>query len=281
LYEQLHDKKVCAALRTKGVFFMQFETAFSDVSLPTREIKPRNKGLTMMIDWGLPLGHQKDVLEASGYYVDMAKIAATIPGLMPKDILKKKLTTYAESEVSTSQGGLFTEHAYIQGKLPQFFEEIAKLGFSAVEISDNLLDWSLEEKHQTIRMAIEDYGLKVLGEVGRKDGAMTDENIIADLEVCITSGVSAVFIEAYELFSGEQIRDDLIKKIFNEFPPEKIIYELPVVVLPGINREFKHKVASWMIAEFGEDVNLANVEWDEVLFTEMIRRKLGDNLEMG
>ena len=260
---------------------MQFETAFSDVSLPTREIKPRNKGLTMMIDWGLPLGHQKDVLEASGYYVDMAKIAATIPGLMPKDILKKKLTTYAESEVSTSQGGLFTEHAYIQGKLPQFFEEIAKLGFSAVEISDNLLDWSLEEKHQTIRMAIEDYGLKVLGEVGRKDGAMTDENIIADLEVCITSGVSAVFIEAYELFSGEQIRDDLIKKIFNEFPPEKIIYELPVVVLPGINREFKHKVASWMIAEFGEDVNLANVEWDEVLFTEMIRRKLGDNLEMG
>jgi len=31
---------------------MQIETAFSDVSLPTREIKPRSKGLTMMIDWG-------------------------------------------------------------------------------------------------------------------------------------------------------------------------------------------------------------------------------------
>ena len=260
---------------------MQIETAFSDVSLPTREIKPRSKGLTMMIDWGLPLGHQKDILEASGYYMDMAKIAGTIPGLLPKDILQKKLATYAAFDVSTSQGGLFTEHAYIQGKLPQFFEEIAKLGFSAVEVSDNLLNWSLEEKRQTILMAIEDYGLKVLGEVGRKDGVMTDEEIIADLEVCMVSGVSAVFIEAYELFSGEKIREDLIKKIFDRFPPEKIIYELPVVVLPGINREFKHKVASWIVAEFGEDVNLANIEWDEVLFTEMVRRKIGDNLKTG
>jgi hypothetical protein len=34
-----------------------------------------------------------------------------------------------------------------------------------------------------------------------------------------------------------------------------------------------------MVAEFEEDVNQANVEWDEVLFTEMDRRKIGDNLE--
>jgi phosphosulfolactate synthase len=258
---------------------MRIENAFLDVPLPTRENKPRGKGLTMMIDWGLPLGHQNDILETSGYYIDLAKIAGTIPGLLPKEVLKKKIASYNEAEISTSQGGLFTEYAYIQGKLPEFFQEISKLGFSAVEVSDNLLDWSLEEKRRTIRMAIEDYGLKVLGEVGRKDEVMTDEEVIADLEVCIDSGVSAVFIEAYELFAGEEIRSELIKDIAKKFPPEKIIYELPVDVLPGISREFKHKVCSWMIAEFGSDVNLANVEWDEVLFTEMVRRKTGDNLE--
>jgi phosphosulfolactate synthase len=260
---------------------MHIETAFSEVPLPSREIRPRSKGLTMMIDWGLPLRHQIDVLETSGYYVDMAKIAATIPGLLPKDILRKKIAAYKEAGVSTSQGGLFTEYAYLQGKLPEFFNEITELGFSAVEISDNLLNWSLEEKRQTIRTAIDDFGLKVLGEVGRKDDVMTDDEIIADLEVCMESGVSAVFIEAFELFSGEEIRGDLIKAIAGKFPVEKIIFELPVDVLPGITRDFRHKVASWMIAEFGGDVNLANVEWDEILFTEMVRRKIADNLDAG
>ena len=215
----------------------------------------------------------------SGFYVDMAKIAATIPGLMPKDILQKKLAAYKEADISTSQGGFFTEYAYVHGKLPEFFEEISELGFSAVEVSDNLLDWSLDQKRQAIRMAIDDYGLKVLGEVGRKDEVMTDSEVLADLEVCIGSGVTAVFIEAYELFAGDKIRADLIQNIANKFPSEKIIYGLPVDVLPGVTRAFKHKVASWMISELGGDVNLANVEWHEVLFTEMVRRKIGDNLE--
>ena len=55
---------------------------------------------------------------------------------------------------------------------------------------------------------------------------------------------SAVFIEAYELFAGEEIRGDLIKVISEKFPTEKILYGLPVDVLPGISRKFKHKVAS-------------------------------------
>ena len=49
-------------------------------------------------------------------------------------------------------------------------------------------------------------------------------------------------------------------------------------VLPGMSREFKHRVCTWMITEFGGDVNLANVEWDEVWMTEMLRRPTGNNL---
>ena len=256
------------------------QTAFSEIPLPSRSEKPRTNGLTMMIDWGLPLGHQVDVLETASDYIDMAKVAATIPGLLSEKVLKKKLATYAEAGISTSQGGLFTEYAYVQNKVEALFAEIARLGFTAVEISDNLLNWSLEEKRQTIRTATEDFGLKVLGEVGRKEGLMTDDEIIADLEVCFEADVAAVFIEAHELFSNDQIRGELIAEIAKRFPVEKIIYELPVDVLPGVTREFKHKVCSWMVAEFGSDVNLANVEWHEVLFTEMVRRKAGDNIEV-
>jgi phosphosulfolactate synthase len=259
---------------------MQIETAFLDVSLPTRQAKPRDLGFTMMIDWGLPLSHQASVTESAGAYIDMAKIAATIAGLMPKEILIQKLANYKSADISTSQGGLFTEYAYLQGKLEPFFKEVSELGFSAVEISDNLLNWSLAEKRQTIRMAMDDFGLKVLGEVGRKEGVMSDDEVIEDIEVCLDCGVAAVFVEAYELFAGENIRSELISRIAENFPKEKIIYELPVIVLPGISREYKHKVSTWMVAEFGMDVNLANVEWDEIWMTEMLRRRIADNIEM-
>lgn len=259
---------------------MQIETAFSQVSLPERIGKPREYGLTMMIDWGMPLGHQTDLIDSAGYYIDMAKIAATITGLMPKEVVKKKLKAYAAAEISTSQGGLFTEYAYLNEKLDPFFEEVAALGFSAVEISDNLLEWSLDEKRRTIRKAIDEFGLSVLGEVGRKEGSMTIDEVLLDLDTCFDAGVSAVFIEAYELFAGEEIRSDLITEIAKKFPDEKIIYELPVVVLPGISREFKHKVSSWMVEQFGGDVNLANVEWDEIWMTEMLRRRLADNISV-
>jgi phosphosulfolactate synthase len=258
---------------------MPIETAFPEVPLPDRQAKPRETGKTMMIDWGLPLSQQISLAESAGAYIDMAKIAGTIAGLMPKDVLKQKLANYQSADISTSQGGLFTEYAYLQGKLEPFFKEVSELGFSAVEVSDNLLNWSLEEKRQTIRLAIDDFGLKVLGEVGRKEGFMSDDEVIEDLEICLEAGVSAVFVEAYELFAGEEIRSALIARIAKMFPPEKIIYELPVVVLPGISREFKHKTCSWMVEEFGGDVNLANVEWDEIWMTEMLRRRIADNLD--
>ncbi len=53
------------------------EFLFPNIPIPERQSKPRKRGLTMMIDWGLPLGLQKDCLEAQGLYVDEAKIAAS------------------------------------------------------------------------------------------------------------------------------------------------------------------------------------------------------------
>jgi len=254
---------------------MGIETAFSAIPLPDREAKPRSKGITMMIDWGLPVGLQADVVETAGHYIDMAKIAGSIVGLMPKTTIEKKLAIYRDRDISTSQGGLFTELAFMQGNIDPFFEEMVALGFSAVEISDNLLNWSLTEKKKTIRRAVDEFGLRVLGEVGKKEGVLDDDEFLADLEACFEAGSSKVFLEAYELFSGDKIRGELIAAIVDRFPMEDVIFELPVVILPGINREFKHKVTGWMVAELGTNVNLANVEWDEIWITEMVRRGAG------
>ncbi|MEM7302895.1 MAG: phosphosulfolactate synthase [Pseudomonadota bacterium] len=255
-------------------------TAFPDLSIPLRSNKPRTTGVTMMIDWGLPVGHQTDVVDTAGAYIDMAKIAGSISALMPEHTLKEKIRAYRDADIDTSPGGLLAEYAYLKGNLHPFFRNAIELGFSAVEISDNLINWDLATKRETIQIAINEYGLNVLGEVGRKDEAMSNDSVLRDIETCFEAGVSSVYVEAQELFGGEHIRSDLINSIVEEFSGLKIIYELPVVLLPGSSREFKHRVANWMVSEFGPEVNLANVEWDEVWVTEMIRRRMADNLEV-
>lgn len=251
---------------------MTEEYAFRQIPFPARSSKPRRHGRTMMIDWGLPPGHQRDVVRAAGLYIDHAKLAGSIPKVMPEVLLREKLSIYRSEGIPISSGGLFAELAWMQGNIDPFFAELQRLEFSAVEISDNLLEWTLTEKRACIRKAIEQYSLTVYGEVGKKEGGLNDDAVLADLDVCLDAGCDIVFLEAYELFHDGAIRSALIREIGRRFPMDKLLFELPVVVLPGISREFKHKVLTWLVREFGTEVNLANVEWDEIWLTEIVRR---------
>ena len=53
--------------------------AFTSIPVPERQAKPRTRGLSMMIDWGMGLGRQADTLDSAGLYIDNAKIAGPIP----------------------------------------------------------------------------------------------------------------------------------------------------------------------------------------------------------
>ena len=246
------------------------EFLFPNIPIPERQSKPRKRGLTMMIDWGLPLGLQKDCLDAQGIYVDEAKIAASIPRVMPKTYLKKKMDAYREHEIFAFPGGLFTELAIAQGNYDVFLKDAKEAGFSGIEVSDNLLKIDPRKKKAAISRAVNEYGLTVMGEVGRKEGSMTQEELIADVENCLDAGASMVLLEAHELFHGD-IRQDVLDELMKKVPMEKIMFELPVVVLPDVTKAYKIKVLFWMIKQFGTDVNLANVEWDEIYFTEITR----------
>ena len=245
--------------------------AFDRIPIPDREEKPRSRGLTMMIDWGLPLGLQKDCINSHGFYVDEAKIAAGIPRVMPSRILKEKIAAYSDHEIPCFPGGLFTELAIAQDNYDLFLEEARNIGFGAIEVSDNLLALSPADKKQAIRRASEDFYLEVMGEVGRKEGVLSADELIADVENCIEAGASLVLLEAHEMFHGE-IRQDVIESLVKRVPLEKLMFELPVVVLPDVTRDYKHRICVWLVKQFGTEVNLANVEWDEVYITEIIRR---------
>lgn len=248
--------------------------AFEDIPIPDRQEKPRTRGLTMMIDWGLPRGLQKDCLENQSFYVDEAKIAAGIPRIMPQKTLEAKIETYRDFQVPCFPGGLFTELAIAQGNYEKFLEQARQIGFSAIEVSDNLLELSRNEKKKAIRKAVEEFDLTVMGEVGRKEGVLSEDELIADVENCVDAGVQLVLLEAHELFHGD-IRTDVIESLIKRVPLSKLMFELPVVVLPDVTRDYKHRICAWLVAQFGTEVNLANVEWDEIYFTEICRRGMG------
>ena len=248
-----------------------YNYAFGQISIPDRQDKPRSLGLTMMIDWGLPLALQKDCLASQGLYVDEAKIAGSIPRVMPLDVLKEKLAAYTNQAIPCFPGGLFTELAIAQGRYDAFLEEARSIGFQAIEVSDNLLTLSSTDKAKCIRHAVDDFGLTVMGEVGRKEGALSGDELIADVENCLEAGATIVLLEAHELFHGE-IRQDVIDALVKRVPLAKLMFELPVEVLPDVTRDYKHRICAWLVAQLGTEVNLANVEWYEVYLTEIIRR---------
>lgn len=247
------------------------QMAFAEIPTPARQEKPRTAGLTMMIDWGIPAGQQADIIASAGHLIDKAKVAGGIPRFMPYDLLKQKLEMYRSAGISTANGGLFTELALKQGTYDILLTELCELGFAALEVSENLIVLSAAEKTKAVRHAREAYGLQVLGEVGRKEGTMSDDEIIQDVEIYLNAGVQAVYLEAYEMFDGPNPREDLIRRLSENFPAEALIFELPVVILPGTTRDIKHQVAAQMVSILGTEVNLANVEHDELYLLECVR----------
>jgi phosphosulfolactate synthase len=121
---------------------------------------------------------------------------------------------------------------------------------------------------------VENFDLSVMGEVGRKEGSLSDDELIADVENCLEAGAALVLLEAHELFHGE-IRQNVIDALAQRVPKEKLMFELPVAVLPDVTRDYKHRVCAWLVQHFGTEINLANVEWDEIYFTELVRRGMG------
>ena len=73
---------------------------FTSVPLPAGRstTKPRRKGLTMMMDWGLPLGQQEDWLGLLAPVVDLAKLVVGTARLYEE-------ITSAASSTSTRRTG--------------------------------------------------------------------------------------------------------------------------------------------------------------------------------
>ncbi|MBO6515520.1 MAG: phosphosulfolactate synthase [Bacteroidia bacterium] len=233
-------------------------------SLPERPVKPRNAGMTMVMDKGLGLRQVEDFLESSEQYVDIVKLGFGTSIVTPK--LKEKLALYKAANIPVYFGGTLFEAFLVRNKLDEYKRVLDEFGITHVEISDGSIEITEEEKCSYISEFAKDY--TVLSEVGSKD---TEKIIppykwIAMMKAELEAGAWKVIAEAREsgtvgIFrkSGE-VRSGLVEEILTQIPQEKILWEAP-----------KKVQQVWFIELYGANVSLGNIAPNEVIPLETLR----------
>lgn len=250
-------------------------TPFAMIPLPSERTtdKPRRTGLTMMMDWGIPLGAQEDWLGLIGRYADFAKLVVGTARLYEDDYLRRKIDLYKSHGVSPFLGGQFLEYVFARqgfAGVGAFCEEALRVGVEAVEVSDNVVPLSDADRRRLIETAVS-AGLAVHGEVGSKKTETAGSDLIAQAELCLDAGAHIVLVEGAELVSDHTPHTALIEELQESLRPETVMYELVGPWISGVTLSDVYALKVFLVETFGPDVNLANVMPDAVWETEALR----------
>ncbi|OFV68479.1 MAG: (2R)-phospho-3-sulfolactate synthase [Candidatus Syntrophoarchaeum caldarius] len=238
------------------------------------------KRVTMLLDKGIGLRSQRDLLDTAAPYITQVKIGWGIGNVLPEEILKEKIALYREVGIIVSPGGTALEKAILEDKIDQFSLWLRESGFDAVEVSNGVVKLDEDEKCDLIR-DFNKKGFIVLSEVGSKD-PLRDHSISIKDRVEATraeldAGSQKVIVEAREGGKGIGFFDksgSVISHKISEFLEcvdwRDIIFEAPLK-----NQQV------FFIKKIGVDVNLGNIAHDEILSLETLRRGLrGDTLKI-
>jgi phosphosulfolactate synthase len=252
---------------------------FAMVPLPAARsgTKPRRSGLTMIVDAGLPLGQQADLLALAADYVDLAKIKTGTARLYGEKSLVRKLQQYRRSRVQPFLGGQFHEYVFATqgaGALGRFYEEALRLGFEAIEISDNVVPLTPAERRRQIRAA-RAAGLTVYGEVGSKETASDPRLLVSQAEECFAAGAALVLVEAAELVAKGRPKGRTIRLLAGSLDMRRVMIELPGPWIPEVRHCDVEALKKLLVEELGPDVNLANVSPADLIDLETTRVGLG------
>ena len=117
--------------------------------LPERSQKPRENGLTMILDKGLSCRQVEDLIASSHQYADIAKLGFGT-SIITND-LKKKLSLYREANIKTCFGGTLFEVFIARG----LFDEYRKYSGQSIFISLSCQKLSLPQCPQEFHCCLE------------------------------------------------------------------------------------------------------------------------------
>jgi phosphosulfolactate synthase len=243
------------------------------LDVPARESKPRNRGMTHVIDKGLNLRDIEGLFDTAGEFVDIVKLGWGTSYVTNN--LEKKIALYRSFDTPVVCGGTLFEAVYGRDKLDEFKSWLKEFRFSHVEISDGTLEIPRDRKLELIAEFAQDF--VVLSEVGSKDA---DVNIAPYLWVQwmreeLDAGAWKVIAEGREGGTAGiyrptgELRTGLVDEIEHSIDFHDLIWEAPT-----------KSSQAWFIKRFGPSVNLGNIPPDEVIALETLRLGLrGDTLK--
>lgn len=232
--------------------------------IPDRNLKPRESGLTMMMDKGMSIRQVEDCLSVAENYIDIVKLGWGTSYVTPN--LAEKIEVYQKAGIPVYFGGTLFEAFLVRGQFDDYRRILDKYKIFHAEVSDGTIELEHELKCHFIYELSKDF--VVLSEVGSKD----EEKIIPPyqwielMDAELKAGAWKVIGEAREsgnvgLFraSGE-VRQGLVDEILTAIPSEKIIWEAP-----------KKAQQAWFVKLCGPNVNLGNIAAEEIIPLETIR----------
>jgi phosphosulfolactate synthase len=247
---------------------------FSLSQLPDRIKKPRNHGITMVMDKGLSIEETRNFLSIAEPYVDVVKLGFGTSYVTPN--LDKKLEVYRSSNIPIYFGGTLFEAFLIRGQLEEYIRICKEYGVGYIEVSDGSVDIDHLEKCKIIERLTK-FGT-VLSEVGSKDAAhiIPPYKWIELMQAELNAGARYVIAEAREagnvgIYRGTgEVREGLVQEILTKIPSEKILWEAP-----------QKSQQLYFIELIGANVNLGNIAPNEMIALEAMRIGLrGDTFEL-
>ncbi len=232
--------------------------------LPERTAKPRQNGLTMIMDKGLSIRQVEDFLETSADFADIVKLGWTTSFVTPN--LTEKLAVYRNAGIPVYFGGTLFEAFVVRNQFDDYRKLLDKYDIHYAEVSDGSLDMKMDDKLDYIRQLATQ--VTVLSEVGSKDEAkiIPPYKWIQLMKAELEAGAWKVIGEAREggtvgLFrSSGEVRQGLVEEILTQIPPESIIWEAP-----------QKEQQVWFVKLLGANVNLGNIAPSETIPLETIR----------
>ena len=233
-------------------------------NIPERTQKPRENGLTMMMDKGLSINDAQNFIDMCGPYTDIIKLGFGTSVISPH--IETKIKLYKDAGLSVYLGGTLFEAFIIRGMFKEYKDLNRKWNLDMCEVSDGSINISHEEKCNYIKELANEF--KVVSEVGSKDETklIAPYRWIELMQKELEAGAWKVIAEAREggnvgiYNKSGDVRSDLIDEILTKIPKEDILWEAP-----------KKPQQVWFIKQLGTNVNLGNIAWDEVIPLETLR----------
>jgi phosphosulfolactate synthase len=246
---------------------------FNLTQMPDRLVKPRQSGITMVMDKGLSLEEARNFLSVSLPHVDIVKLGFGTSYVTPD--LRKKLDLYRSHNVPVYFGGTLFEAFLIRNQFEDYISVCKDYDINFMEVSDGSITIPHAEKCGYIEKLTK-HGT-VLSEVGSKDAAhiIPPYKWIELMRAELSAGSTYVIAEAREagnvgIYRGSgEVREGLVQEILTQIPGERILWEAP-----------QKAQQLYFIELLGCNVNLGNIAPTEVIPLEAMRIGLrGDTFD--